>query len=330
MSGVPPPLRFLAAVVGGWAAARTAMLAPFWPPAALGPPPPPGVPARRTVAMALPSAAAAPTAPLASPRRPALADPLPAPAPKAAPAAAPVLGPEAADWATPAALAPLPGQPFAPSPPRPHRAAGRWSASAWAFARRGDGAALASPGTLGGSQLGGRLSYRLNDSSARPLSLTARFSAPAGRIAGAEIALGLEWQPARAVPLRLLAERRQALGGEGRSAFALLAHGGVDDRPVAAGLRLDLYAQAGIVGARSPDLFADGAARLSLPIGLAGRVRLGAGAWAAAQPGVARLDAGPHVSLRLPGVSLALDWRMRLAGEAAPGSGPAATLSTDF
>jgi hypothetical protein len=331
MSGVPPPLRFLAAVVGGWAAVRTAMLVPFWPPAPVGPPSPPSeLPARQTVAMAEASAAPAPIAPLAPRRQTAPAVLLPAPAPKAAPAPLPVPEPKPAGWAVPAAPASLPGQSAAPVPPGHHRVAGRWSASAWAFVRGGDGTALASPGTLGGSQLGGRLSYRLNGNAARPLSLTARLSAPAGHLAGAEAALGLEWQPMRDVPLRLLAERRQALGGEGRSAFALLAHGGVDDRPVAAGLRLDFYAQAGIVGARSLDLFADGSARLSLPIDRTGRVRLGAGAWAAAQPGVARLDAGPHVSLHLPGVSLALDWRLRLAGEAAPGSGPAATLSTDF
>jgi hypothetical protein len=127
--------------------------------------------------------------------------------------------------------------------------------------------------------------------------------------------------------MHLLVERRQKLGEQGRSAFAAMAYGGVSD--VAAGpLRIDAYGQAGVVGARSRDLFADGSASVSLP--LAG-ARVGAGVWAAVQPGVSRIDLGPRASLRLPGeVTLAVDWRLRVAGEAAPRSGPAVTLSTDF
>ncbi len=334
MSDSSPPLRFLAAVVGGWAAVRAAMLAPFWPPGTIEPSPPPAEAATRSGGKprAPPPAAARP--PLRAQPRAGPAALVAAPPAERIPAS--TLSPSAPASTGPiAAVAsvvplPLPGPP-AMTPARAHRFAGRWSASAWAFFRRGDeAAALASAGTLGGSQIGARLSYRLNGDARRPLSLSARLSAPAGRPTGAEAALGLEWQPARSLPLRLLIERRQALGREGRSAFALLAHGGVHDRPVAAGLRLDAYAQAGIVGARSRDLFADGGARLSLPLDEKGRIRLGAGAWAAAQPGVARFDAGPQASLSLSGVTLALDWRIRLAGDAAPGSGPTATLSTDF
>jgi hypothetical protein len=130
--------------------------------------------------------------------------------------------------------------------------------------------------------------------------------------------------------LRIAAERRQAVGGAGRSAFALLAHGGVSDLPVAAGFRLDAYGQAGVVGARSRDLFADGAARLTLPLDGKKRLALGAGAWAAAQPGVSRVDVGPSATLRLPGASLSLDWRVRVAGNAGPASGPALTVATGF
>jgi hypothetical protein len=329
-----PPLRFLAAVVGGWAAVRAAMLAPFWPAGTVEPLPPRAEAATRSGAQLRTPPPAAVRLAFGAPSRP-------GPAASAATPPADRITASTLSLARPAptglvaavapvAPLPLPRQPAA-APARAHRLAGRWSASVWAFVRRGDeAAALASAGTLGGSQIGARLSYRLSGDAARPLSLGARLSAPAGRPAGAEAALGLEWQPARSLPLRLLIERRQALGREGRSAFALLAHGGVHDRPVAAGLRLDAYAQAGIVGARSRDLFADGGARLSLPLDEDKRIRLGAGAWAAAQPGVARFDAGPHASLRLPGVTLALDWRIRLSGDAAPGSGPTATLSTDF
>jgi hypothetical protein len=148
---------------------------------------------------------------------------------------------------------------------------------------------------------------------------------------GAEAALGVDWKPLRRLPVHLLAERRQALGPDGRSAFAVTLYGGVSDSP-AGPFRIDAYAQAGIVGARSRDGFADGSLRVSLPLG--GRIRFGAGAWAAAQPGLARLDLGPQAALRLPvagrSVTLAADWRVRVAGNAEPGSGPTLTLATDF
>lgn len=114
--------------------------------------------------------------------------------------------------------------------------------------------------------------------------------------------------------------------------FALLGHGGVSDRSLLGALRLDVYGQAGIVGARARDRFADGAVRIGLPVDR--RLRVGGGIWGAAQPGAARLDVGPHVSLRLPAeraqIWIAADWRVRIAGDAEPGSGPALTLATDF
>ncbi len=218
-------------------------------------------------------------------------------------------------------------------PPRLDAAAApttrRWSLSAWSFVRPGGAAALATGGLLGGSQAGARLVWRLNPGAARPLALSARLSAPLARAAGTEAAIGLDWVPVARLPVHLLAERRQALGGEGRSAFALTALGGMSDARLGR-FRLDAYAQAGLVGARSRDLFADGSIRLSLPLDR--NLRVGAGAWAAAQPGLARLDLGPQASLRLPGraVTLAADWRLRAAGNAEPGSGPTITLSTDF
>jgi hypothetical protein len=132
--------------------------------------------------------------------------------------------------------------------------------------------------------------------------------------------------------VRLLAERRQAIGQDGRSAFALLAHGGVSDRPLVGPVTLDAYGQAGMVGLSSRDAFADGAVRLGLPV--AEGFSLGIGAWGAAQPGTSRLDAGPQASYRLPGfganMRLSAEWRVRVAGDAVPGSGPALTLSADF
>jgi len=100
-------------------------------------------------------------------------------------------------------------------------------------------------------------------------------------------------------------------------------------------IELDGYAQAGVVGAHRQDLFADGALRIARRIEV-GRSALlaGAGLWGAAQPGAARLDVGPHLALRVPAgattVSVAVDGRLRVAGDARPGSGAALTLSTDF
>ena len=52
----------------------------------------------------------------------------------------------------------------------------------------------------------------------------------------------------------------------------------------------------------------------------------------AAQPKLARIDAGLSVRLHVPALhaSLSADWRFRLAGRAGPASGPALTLWTDF
>ncbi|HEX8571825.1 MAG TPA: hypothetical protein VF759_03640 [Allosphingosinicella sp.] len=234
----------------------------------------------------------------------------------------------------PAARTAIPFQPSSIPPAEPMLGApraGRSSAYGWAFLRPGGSAALAPGGTLGGSQAGLRLLYRLNGDPERPVALAARLASPIGNPNAAEAALGIDWRPSRRIPVHLLAERRQKLGREGRSAFALTVHGGIGEERLGP-VRVDAYAQAGIVGTRARDLFADGALRLSLPVGR--RARLGAGAWAAAQPGVARLDLGPQASLRLPlgrgNVVLAADWRLRVAGDARPGSGPALTLATDF
>lgn len=188
------------------------------------------------------------------------------------------------------------------------------------------GTALAPGGTLGGSQAGARVLYRLGGG----LALSGRLYAPLGRTRGSEAAAGLDWRPSARLPIHLLAERRQAIGSDGRSAFAVTLYGG-GDRDLAHGLRIDAYGQAGVVGARARDPFVDGSVRVFRSLG---PVEIGGGAWGAAQPGVSRLDAGPSASWRLPlrGANLRLqaDWRFRMAGDAAPGSGLALILAADF
>lgn len=209
---------------------------------------------------------------------------------------------------------------------------GRWSGSAWIFVRRGGARQLAAGGLLGGSQAGARLTYRLSRDAARPVQLSARFYAPLSDAGASEAAIGIAWKPLAALPIELLAERRQALGPAGRSAFSLVAYGGVSERPVFGRVRLDAYAQAGVVGLKTRDLFADGSMRLTVPLDSSAAVKAGVGLWGAAQPGLSRLDIGPHLSVRLPhsGIRLSADWRLRAVGNAAPASGPALTLSADF
>jgi hypothetical protein len=341
MRSPPPPIRFLLAAVAGWTALRVAILAPWS-----------GNTRERQAAVARVDPSPVATlfdtklaepvqlSPLGSSRArsrgassavehvpagtPAVVDKSLPPAPRAVARASISLGTNEL-----VALAPNPTAPAIATVPTtlttpiaPHDA--RLSVSGWLFVRRGAGEpGIAPGGTLGGSQAGARATYRLSER----LSMSLRLYAPLHDSRGGEAALGLDWKPLGGLPLRLLVERRVRLGRDGRSAFGLTAYGGVARK--AGPFRLDAYGQAGIVGARRRDLFADGAARLTVPLG---RFRLGAGAWAAAQPGVSRLDAGPHAefSLRQGSLTLAADWRFRLAGAARPGSGPAITLSTGF
>jgi hypothetical protein len=203
--------------------------------------------------------------------------------------------------------------------------------STWALLRNRQGivsgpSSLSTVGTLGGSQAGARLSYNFSPQLAASLRTSSTVGARGG-----EVAAGVRYRPLRSIPVALTLERRQALGryGGGRSAFALFAEGGLYQRPVGWGLNLDAYAQGGVVGAGSRDLFFDGGATLTRPV--YGRYSAGFGVWGGVQPGLYRVDAGPRVTVQLrPNIRAHVDWRQRLAGNAEPGSGPALTLAADF
>ena len=113
----------------------------------------------------------------------------------------------------------------------------------------------------------------------------------------------------------------------------MLAVGGIGPARIAPSLEVEAYAQGGMVGFRSRDLFADGKISLLSPLGNS-PVRLGASLSGGAQPQVERLDIGPELQIRLPlkpvGARLSIEWRERIAGGAAPTSGPALTLGADF
>ena len=339
------PLRFLVAVLTLWIGVRAAVLLPQWPrgltpvsaaaAAQAAPTPPP------TTTLAASSPETSPSRVTANDRY--LLSPLvngqnarpDIPARMVAPPTVPLA------FTLPARKPPLflglhiglPDRPEAPEVPAfglaPRRVEfdlSRWSGSGWLLLRDEGGAALAPGGTLGGSQAGARTTYALGGG----FALSGRAYLPLRHIAGAELAAGIDWQPVRSIPVNLIAERRQRLGRDGRSAFALTVYGGAS-RALTPHVRIDAYGQTGMVGLRSRDLFVDGSVRVSRRLG---PVELGAAAWGAAQPGVARLDAGPSLSWRLPvrsaGLRLQADWRFRIAGDAMPRSGPALTLAADF
>jgi hypothetical protein len=333
MKPAAPPLRFLLLVLGGWMGLRAILLAPGWGTAEMPVIFPAAAAATAGTDRSPPPSAvlAVPAVPAARPVRAEQArrawTKTPARALPALSPAGPIPGPREEGGSLQRVIAPTLA--IAASPAA--RPAGRWSASAWLLLRRErEGGALAPGGTLGGSQAGLRLLYRINGDVRRPLAVGARLYLPLAQPRATEGALGFDWQPAADLPLHLLAERRQDLGGAGRSAFAIGAYGGASVR-LPHGMRLDVYGQAGLVGLRARDPYADGVARLAAPIG---PVELGAVLSGAAQPGATRLDLGPEVSFRLPTSAAALrlsaGWRFRVAGDAAPDSGPALTLGADF
>jgi hypothetical protein len=261
------------------------------------------------------------------------------------------LAPLAAARAVPSlpALSSLGPVPATPGPPPPallatNPAPRRWSGDAWVLVRRGSGGLAAASGfpSYGASQAGGVLRFSLAPGSAHAPQAYVRLSRALGGFDEGEIAGGLSARPIPALPLRLLGEAR-----------AQRASRSTRVRPVASlvtelpQVRLPLgavgeaYAQAGYAGPalggkRGATMFFDlqtvadrrltGADRAEL--------RLGGGVWSGGQKGAARLDLGPRASVRFAAgparARLALDWRVRVAGNARPGSGPTLTFSAGF
>lgn len=211
-----------------------------------------------------------------------------------------------------------------------------WSLGSWLYLREGSGntpETIGGASQLGGSQAGIRLAYGFGDTGR--IRAYGRATIALQRPQQRELAFGLAFAPLVQLPVDVAIEQRVAAGKEGRTALALMASGGVSDIALPAGFRLDAYAQAGVVGARRRDGFADGAIVVDHRLGSEETsLRLGALAAGAVQPGAARVDVGPRLTLRLPDVGegsrIALDWRQRVAGDARPESGLALTLASDF
>lgn len=229
-----------------------------------------------------------------------------------------------------AAALPIPARQSTPSfaePPGPKRLLPeRLSLSSWAMMRKISGSdSLANGGQLGGSQAGVRLLWRFDPR----FSASLRASAPINSQRGVEAAAGVRYQPFGQWPVAVTLERRQAFRDYGQSAFAFFAEGGLYGRPMPWNATMDAYFQGGVVDFNNPDWFVDGQAAVSRPVWR--NLSAGLGVWGGAQPGLSRLDIGPRASLRIgTRMRVHLDYRYKVVGNAAPGSGTVVTLAGDF
>jgi hypothetical protein len=231
-----------------------------------------------------------------------------------------------------------------PDPPVIHHS-NRMTAYFWIYARQDSRAkqgrqrlAGRSPsnGQYGGSQAGAILSYRLLDRPAPDISVYGRLSTALSPWSQQEFALGARIHPVRNLPVALHAEQRFDASSGGFAGTAFYATGGTGPDPIVEKFTLETYAQAGYVLGQNKTYFFDGSATLQRPIAELGPTTLsiGPGAWAGGQRQISRMDVGPRVDLRVPlgmtSARIALDWRLRIAGNARPGSGAAITVSTGF
>ncbi|MFM7027871.1 MAG: hypothetical protein ACKOXK_04240 [Chakrabartia sp.] len=218
-----------------------------------------------------------------------------------------------------------------PSLPSAPRSPAFIQGSAWAFLRKASGSTpIADHGQLGGSQMGFRLLLPL--ARIEPgLSASLRFSASPDASSGRELAIGLNMAQPFGLPLSFLMEQRigERQTGGSRPAFVLL--GGLAEKRPLPRLIAEGYGQIGGVGLSHPQAFADARFTLTLQTSALARApRIGLGLWVAAQPDAARLDIGPSLVLPDERIRITLDWRLRVAGQARPASGPSLTIGKDF
>lgn len=201
----------------------------------------------------------------------------------------------------------------------------RWQLGGFALVRDGSGGGPAASPVLGGGQVGGSIAFLPDPYARRPLALVVRGNIAADpasiRSETAQAAIGI--RQALLPGVSISAERLIAVGSATRSDWTLRLAAG------AARGRFSAYGEAGVLGSGQ----AYGGAQASARMLRIGPATLDAGAWASLQtgkPDVWRVDVGPSVSTRWRAIRLQADWRQNVAGNAAPGSGPAVTISTGF
>ena len=225
------------------------------------------------------------------------------------------------------------------APPPPATTPQGFEVYAYSFWRRGSFPA----GTLGNGQYGGSqsaviaaipmLRFAGNPGHSR-LSMAGRVSVAHGSGRERELAAGVRWRPVARIPVQVIAERR--FREDRPDAFATLVAGGQSGVKLPLGFRMDGYGQAGFVSGQGGGAFADVAARAHRSIAQSQRASfaIGAGIWGGGQDNVMRIDVGPNIRANVSAGSalfqLDASWRVRVAGHAQPGDGPAVTLSTSF
>lgn len=217
----------------------------------------------------------------------------------------------------------------------------RWRVDGWILWREGSGLA-GSPSTsripgYGRSQAGAIIRYRLGEGGARDPFLFARANRALVEDGETEAGVGFGVRPVRGVPVTLQGELR--ITATPSSTMVRPAVMAVTEFPPVRLTELteaEAYIQGGYIGGDFGTAFVDGQARverrLARPRGA--DIRLGAGAWGGAQEGAARLDVGPTASVRFEvgevPIRASVDYRVRVAGVAEPGSGVAVTIVSGF
>lgn len=145
-----------------------------------------------------------------------------------------------------------------------------------------------------------------------------------------ELAAGLRWMPTRRIPVSLIFERR--FRNRQTDAFAAYLAGG-KSFGLPRQSNFESYFQAGLLSGKQGGPFFDLTARVDRKLGVTPFVP-GIGIWGGGQTGLFRIDTGPTVKsdFKIADAQFRIiaDWRIRIAGDAAPASGPAVTLSTSF
>ena len=216
----------------------------------------------------------------------------------------------------------------------------RWSGDGWLMWRKGD-AHLGNgpaPSTYGASQGGLVLRYRLVPSSPLQPTLYMRVTGAMDGSGQADSAFGFSARPIAGLPLIAAVEGRVTRLGNGAARVrpAAMVVTELTPQPMPFAMRAEMYAAAGYVGGPGATAFVDGQLRVDHHVASFGpsEIRAGGGVWGGAQAGVGRLDVGPTATVRVAGdhfaARLGVDWRIRVAGDAAPRSGPAMTLAAGF
>lgn len=221
---------------------------------------------------------------------------------------------------------------------RPTAVPRRWSFDSWMLLREGDDIVTpATQGSYGRSQFGGVLRYAFMPESGHAPRAYLRTTRALAGPSQSEVALGVMARPVPDIPISVAGELRYyryPQGVEWRPSVFAVSELPPVELPL--GLRGELYLQGGYVGGRFATPFADGQLRIDRQVAQLGAfdLRAGGGTWGGAQEDANRVDIGPGMTLSFHqgrlNARLSADYRFRVAGDAAPESGPAITFSAGF